>query len=550
MQRLTALVLVLALRTAAGPQTALLRITVSVVAADGSAHPVPRHALLISDDPVTTSPHRFVTKSDGTADAYLKPGKYVVESDAPFIFEGKAYQWAQPVNVAASGETILRLTAANATIETAKPGAAAAPSARETVESEEDRLLADWQASVVTIWTPRTVGRGFLVDARGVIATNQRLVGSATTVEVQLSAAKKVAGRVLASDPTRNVAIVWIDPQAAAPATPMKLAVAQADKAAVAERDKVYAIEAPSIETRNIVSAIVEHVTPHAIVSDVRLGHESAGVPLISAAGEVVAITTASDEASGVANEISPRAVRVEDLQGTLDAALRKLDSSPPPSTLLPVEPSAAFQEDALASAAKSRPNPSAYLVTTGDFDVAVITPPVLYASMHKEGDRQHFDYGGNPAETPPAVRALDDFGSWNEYVSDAPPVVLIRVTPKLAEGFWTTVARGAAQTQGVAIPPIKKPKAAFGGLRLACGDTDVAPIHPFRIEHRAGNGTSVDEGLFVFAPSAISPQCGAVKITVFPQGEPEKGDTRTLDPVIVQHVWDDLAYVRRGGSA
>jgi hypothetical protein len=170
----------------------------------------------------------------------------------------------------------------------------------------------------------------------------------------------------------------------------------------------------------------------------------------------------------------------------------------------------------------------------------------VLYASMHKEGDRQHFDYGGTPAESPPAVRALEDFGAWNEYVSDAPPVLLIRVTPRLGESLWTTVARGAAQTQGVAIPPIKKPKAAFGGLRLACGDTDVAPIHPFRIEHRAGNGTSVDEGLYVFAPSAISPQCGAVKITVFPEGAQDKGDTRTIDPVIVQRVWDDFAY-RRG---
>jgi hypothetical protein len=96
-----------------------------------------------------------------------------------------------------------------------------------------------------------------------------------------------------------------------------------------------------------------------------------------------------------------------------------------------------------------------------------------------------------------------------------------------------------------VAIPPIKRPKAAFGSLRLACGDTDVAPIHPFRIEHRAGNGTSVDEGLYVFSPSVISPQCGAVKITVFPEGAPDKGDTRTIDPAIVKHVWDDFAFLR-----
>jgi S1-C subfamily serine protease len=546
--RLPGLALVIALSSVATPQTVSLKISVTVTAADGSPRPVPGHALLISDDPVTTAPHRFVTKRDGSAEAYLKPGKYVVESDAPFFFEGKAYQWTQPVNVAASGDTVLTLTAANATIATAKPGAASSPAARAAAEaSAEDDLLAGWQASIVTIWTPRTVGRGFLVDARGVIATNQRVVGSATAVEVQFSAVKKVAGRVLASDPATNVALVWIDPQAASAAKPMKLAAAQADKAVVAERDKVYAIVASSIEARDIVSGVVDHVAPHTITSDVRLERESAGVPLMNAGGEVVAITTATDDASDVGNEVSPRAVGIEGLHGMLDAAAAKLGSSPPPSTLLPVEPSTSFQEDALASAAKNHPNPSAYLVTTGDFDVAVITPPVLYASMHKEGDRQHFDYGGGPAEAPPAVRALDDFGAWNEYVSDAPPVVLIRVTPKLGESKWTTVARGAAQTQGVAIPPIKKPKAAFGGLRLACGDADVVPIHPFRIEHRAGNGTSVDEGFYVFAPSAISPQCGSVKITVFPEGAPDKGDTRTIDSAIVQHVWDDFAFLRRG---
>ena len=110
---------------------------------------------------------------------------------------------------------------------------------------------------------------------------------------------------------------------------------------------------------------------------------------------------------------------------------------------------------------------------------------------------------------------------------------------------FWTTVARGAAQTQGVAIPAIKKPKAAFGSLHLACGDTDVTPIHPFRIGHRVDDGTSADEGFYVFPPSAISPQCAAVKITVFSDKPSDKGDTRTVDAKIVQQVWDDFAPYR-----
>jgi hypothetical protein len=39
----------------------------------------------------------------------------------------------------------------------------------------------------VALWTPSTHASGFLIDAKGLIATNQRVIGTATSVEVQLS---------------------------------------------------------------------------------------------------------------------------------------------------------------------------------------------------------------------------------------------------------------------------------------------------------------------------------------------------------------------------
>jgi S1-C subfamily serine protease len=534
------------------PQTAVLRITVTVTAADGSTRAVPRHALLISDDPVTTAPQRFVTKGDGVAEAHLKPGKYIVESDNPFIFEGKAYEWSQPVRVAAGGDTALALTAANAAIEVAKPGTADSPALAEAAaERAEASLLTDWQDSVVTIWTPHREGRGFLADPRGLIVTNQRLIGAAATVDVQLSATKKVAGRVVASDPGKNVAVIWIDPQAGAPAKAMRLASSDGAQATIHERDKVFAIEGRTGEAKNLVSGSVQRLSTHTVTSDVPLDRGSAGTPLFTAGGEVVAITTASEEAT-VVNELSPRAVRVDDVRPAMAEAEKKMQgAAPPPATLLPVDPPRPFPEEALKRTAREHGGKAtAYLVGAADFDVHVITPPVVYASMHKDTDRQHFDYGrDDPSRGQPVVSPLDDFGSWNEYVSDAPPVVLIRVTPKFGENFWTTVARGAAQTQGVSIPAIKRPKAAFGSLRLLCGDREVAPIHPFRIEHRLDDSASIDEGLYVFDTSAIGPQCGPVKIVIFSDKPSDKGDTRTVDAKIVQQVWDDFAPYRAAGG-
>jgi S1-C subfamily serine protease len=529
---------------AAAPQTAVLRITVSVTAADGSTHPVPRHVLLISDDPVTASPQRFVTKADGTAEAHLKPGKYVVESDNPYVLDGQAYEWSQPVKVAATGETTLALTAANAAIEAAKPGAA--PTVAAVEERVEGSLLADWKDSIVIIWTPARVGRGFLMDARGLVVTNQRLIETATTVEVQVSATTKVAGRVVANDPNRNVAIIWIDPRAVAPARPLTPAFSP-PAAPLAERDTVYAIEAPASGARSVISGTVDRVSAHTVSSDVPLGRDSAGVPLLNASGRVVAITTSAEEASAV-NEISPRSVRIDDAQSALAEAGKKIEGAAPPSaTPLPMDPDLPFPEEALKKAAKARgASLSPYLVAASDFEVNIITPPVLYGSLHKSDDGGHFDYARDDhAQAQAVLNPLDDFGTWREYVSDAPPVVLIRVTPKFGENFWTTVARGAAQTQGVAIPAIKRPKAGFGGLRLSCGDKEIAPIHPFRIEHRLDGSASIDEGLYAFDVSAFSPQCGRVSITLFSDKPSDKGDTRTVDAKIVQQVWDDFAPYR-----
>jgi len=188
--------------------------------------------------------------------------------------------------------------------------------------------------------------------------------------------------------------------------------------------------------------------------------------------------------------------------------------------------------------------------VSAADFDVSIITPPMLYAAIHKREDRERFDYARDDPQRRPLLRPLDDFGAWTEYVNDAPPVLLVRVTPKFGEKLWTTLARGAAQTQGVAIPAIRKPKATFGSLRLTCGDTAIAPIHPLRIEHRVDDGTSLDEGFYVFGPSAISPQCGSVTITVLSDKPADKGDPRAIDAKIVQQVWDDFApYRAQAGS-
>ena len=89
-------------RTAAVQVVSVLHIKVILVDAEGRATPVPRHALLVSDNPATVTPRRIVTALDGTVDVRLRPGNYTVESDQPVAFHGKTYQWTQTLDIAAA----------------------------------------------------------------------------------------------------------------------------------------------------------------------------------------------------------------------------------------------------------------------------------------------------------------------------------------------------------------------------------------------------------------------------------------------------------------
>src|SRR4029453_5842286 len=91
--------------------------------------------------------------------------------------------------------------------EKAEPRPAAG--AAGAVEPSSSALLMQWQDSVVAIWTPTAHATGFVVSA-GLIATNQRVVGTATTVEVQLSPSLKVAGKVLTADAAKDVALISV----------------------------------------------------------------------------------------------------------------------------------------------------------------------------------------------------------------------------------------------------------------------------------------------------------------------------------------------------
>jgi hypothetical protein len=523
----------------------ILHIKVAVTAGPNSM-PVPRHALLISDNPPSTIPRRVVTGMDGTANVRLRPGSYMVESDAPFLFGDQSYEWTELVDIVADRDVVLELNAANAAIRAIAPGSSTADA---PAEASVSSLLGQWQDSVVALWTPTTHASGFVIDATGLVATNQRVIGAATSIEVQISPVVKAAATVVISDPEKDVAVLRVNPALVAAVRPVPLACNQGPNTSVARDQEIVTIGSPLRESKGPRFGTVSRVDSHVLESDLVIPTGSSGGPVFNSAGNFVGLTSVVED-EDLRRRGTARVVRAGELCPAVAAASAKIkDATPPSDALLPVEPSSSFPPEALKDLARRRAgslNP--YQMSATDFDIAFITPVMINGAQYQaeQASARQRDRAGRPGEPVPMILSqLLDFGNWSEYVFDAPPVLIVRVTPKLVEGFWTKVARGAAQTQGVSLPPFKRARSGFSKMRAFCGDAEVTPIHPFKIERRVSGRETMYEGLGVFDPAALGPSCGSVKLIVYSEKEPQKGDTRVVDANIIQQIRDDFAAYR-----
>lgn len=525
---------------AAMQEPGVLRVSVVLTGEGNVATPIRRHLLLISDNPSSAPPRRVFTGTDGSADVRLTPGNYTVESDQPVVFEGRTFQWIQTVDVVAGRETSLALTAANADTVTPPP---AAPSVA-TVDPGEDRasIAARWQQSVVAIWSPRAHASGVVVDAAGLVVTNQQAVGADTAVEVQFSPTRKVRGVVVATDAERDLAVVRIDATFAAAVPVVPLGCGE-PPAAPKVGDEIIGLEAPLRQPTGAISGDVTRVATRIIESDLLPGTGGSGGPVFSTRGAFLGIVSEGD-ARMRRNAADVRVVRAAEVCEVVARARAALaTTSAPPATLLPVEPAKAYPTDTLGDGVTLLARRPPAQATSSGFDVTFLTP------VHIHGGReQRLAASGRSMPAGAAflrMRLSTEFANWDDYVAEVPPVLFIRVTPKMVESVWMKIARGAAFTQGVALPAIKRLSSGFASMTVWCGDREVTPIHPFVLGIEVSDTETVSEGLYAFAPDAISPACGTVRLDLRSQKEPAKADAVIVDPKVLEQIWADFAVYR-----
>lgn len=486
------------------------------------------------------------TGFDGSAETQLSPGKYHLTTPQGLDFQGHHYVWELELAISGPSYTV-ELSNDNAKVTESAPGAPVRKI------DELTTLFQKYQNSVFTVWSEIGSGTGFLIDTNGLILTNQHVIGPSELISVQFDGKRKVAARLLAFDPEKDVAVLWANMNAFPEAIVAPIAQAEGGHDIAVEGERAFTIGSPLSQMKILTSGIVSKVEERAIISDININPGNSGGPLFNSLGQVVGITTFGEQErsgpgiSGI--------VRIEQSSKSVEQARKKMrDVSMPDARLLPVEPADSYPLDTLKETIQAEKfDRKPYVFSAGNFDVALGTPILQYrlreevtlAAAKEKGKRNK----KHSAAVQNTFEPLQDLRGWAEYAGAYRPVLLIEAAPQLRETFWSAFGRGlAASGGGYGGPARLKFKTDFYRMRLRCGEKEVEAIHPGKAAtvvnaHNAFvNVTDATYiGLYSYPADAISPACGGVSLELFSEKEPDKPIIKQLDSRTVERIWNDF---------
>ncbi|OLE75677.1 hypothetical protein AUG19_04770 [archaeon 13_1_20CM_2_54_9] len=483
------------------------------------------------------------TGFDGSAETQLKPGKYRLTTPQGLDFQGHHYVWELELAISGPSYTV-ELSNDNAKVTDS------APSAPVRKIDELTTLFQKYQNSVFTVWSEIGHGTGFLIDPNGLVLTNQHVIGPSQLISVQFDGKRKVAARLLAFDPEKDVAVVWANMSAFPEAIVAPIATSEAGHEIAVEGERVFTIGSPLSRKKILTSGIVSKVEERAIISDININHGNSGGPLFNSLGTVVGLTTFKEEPTSVTG-----IVRIEQSFPVLEQARKKMkDVQQPEARLLPVEPMDSYPLDAIKEVLQAEKfNPKLYVFSAGDYDVAVTTPAYKYQAAEQGRIAAAKEKGKRTRNKDAAVQntfePLQDLRNWDEYAGEYKPVLLIRANPKLRETFWSSFGRGLASYGGNYPGPARMHfKTDFYRMKLLCGQKEIEPIQPFkivRVENTHNYFVNVTDatynGFYSYPADAVSPACGQVTLQLFSEKEPDRPTVKNLDAKTIEKIWSDF---------
>lgn len=154
------------------------------------------------------------------------------------------------------------------------------------------------QAGVAQITTSRGSGSGFVIDANGLVVTNEHVVSGESSVNVWLTNGRQYQAQVLERDAASDLALLQITGNVQFYAIPI------GDQSLVRMGDEVLALGFPLADrigtdmtvTRGIISSLRNVAGVEMLQTDAAINPGNSGGPLVNANGEVIGVNTSRVE--------------------------------------------------------------------------------------------------------------------------------------------------------------------------------------------------------------------------------------------------------------
>lgn len=375
------------------------------------------------------------------------------------------------------------------------------------VTQPEIEVFEQVRRSVFVVETESGHGSGFLIDASGLIVTNDHVVGHGTYLAVGINPERKYAAVVVARDPSRDIAVIRVHPQAVAGVKPLMVDRSAAPVVRVGER--VLAIGSAFTDQGAVMTiGTVSQIAPNRILADLNVNSGTSGGPFLNASGEVIGICTFY--VKGPAGPGFAGIVSIEEVRAVVSRARVALTPHPPSLERLPVPSRIPYPAAALEERASAIRDVTTYGTTRARMRLDVLTPPAVYFEANKaailearkEGSAREAGYG------------------WHALTGHVEPIVGIRVLPDAHPRIDRATGRPLFRRNVL-------------GVRLLRNGVEVVPIVP---------GRFCSEGcmaLYQYCPEAFAPD-GDLEVQVHLEGA---GVTVwKLSPALIVTIWSDFA--------
>ena len=420
---------------------------------------------------------------------------------------------------------------------TAKPEQHSDPPSART----DSQIFERARRSVFVVETESGHGSGFLVDARGLIITNDHVLGRGPYLAVGVTPERKYPAVIVARDLSRDLALIRIHPQAVEGLEPLRFNDAAA---AVTVGERVLAIgSALSQAGAVLTTGIVSRLEADTIIADLNVNAGSSGGPLLNLNGEVVGLCTFFVKAPagpGLAGVVRAHAARA-----FVAKAAASLTPESPLFEALPVASPIPYPADALHERAGNVRSLAPYGATVRRMRIDVLTPPVAYFEAHQREILQAQTYAevqGRATQT----HADRNGYTWKSYAGQVEAIIGIRAVPDVVD------LAGSEMNEAPAFPPATSSTVERQGMRFTSdvreirlfrNGVEVVPIVPGRFCRNAPDAAQRQPagcfGLSQYLPSAFEP--GAeLELRVYSDDE-TKPRVWKIPSTVIKRVWEDF---------